>query len=626
MDQRVPLPRMEQTLQKATLLFQQGRSDDARRLYRGILQASPDNFDALHNLGLIELQLNKSKDAAALFRRALRRRPNSAIACNSLGLALQALAQHTEAMTWYEKALAIEPRYANAHYNLGNLLRQLERPEDAVAAYETALALKPDLDRASLGLIVALLSLWRLDDAIAELRKALAIRPDLPVARSDLVYLSLFRPQETPETLFALHRDWAKFHAPAISTLDLRFACAADPDRRLRVGYVSPDFRDHAEYDFVAPVLEAHDRRQVEVVCYSDVARPDRYTKHLVAEVEHWVTIHGMDDADVAERIRSDGIDILVDLAGHTGNNRLKVFAAKPAPVQVAWVGYPETRGLEAVDYRISDAVLDPEGSERFSTEKLIRLPQSFCWRSRFEAGPVQAPPVTRTGYITFGSLNQLHKMTRQVIEAWARVLRTEPRSRLFLVASALANPSVGERVAACFAEEGIGRDRLVLASTVPAPDHLALYNQIDIGLDPFPFNGHTTSCEAMWMGVPVVTLCGDRRASRTGASMLTVIGLPELIAATADAYVEIAVSLAHDLDRLAALRAGMRERLQTSPLCDVEAMTRAVETAYRRAWRRWCEKPKRDGAAISQGRTEAGSPQQFPWHPGIRPESGHPR
>jgi len=328
----------------------------------------------------------------------------------------------------------------------------------------------------------------------------------------------------------------------------------------------------------------------------------------------------------VAERIRSDGIDILVDLAGHTGGNRLRVFSAKPAPVQVAWVGYPETRGLAAIDYRISDAVLDPEGSERFSTEKLIRLPHSFCWRSRFEAGPVQAPPITRTGHITFGSLNQLHKMTPQVIEVWARVLRTEPRSHLFLVASALANSSVGERVAACFADAGIGRDRLVLAPTVPTPDHLALYNQIDIALDPFPFNGHTTSCEAMWMGVPVVTLSGDQRASRTGASMLTVIGLPELIATTADAYVEIAVSLAHDLDRLAALRAGMRERLQTSPLCDVEAMTRAVETAYRGAWRRWCEKSKRAGAATPQGRTETGSPQQFPRHPGIRPESGHPR
>ena len=625
MNPRVSSPAVEMTVEKASLLLRQGRSDDARRLYRSILQASPDNFDALHGLGLIELQLNKPKDAAALFRRALRRRPNSAMACNSLGLALQALRRYAEAMTWYEKALVIEPRYANAHYNLGNLLRKLERPEDAVAAYEKALVLKPDLDRASIGLIGAVLSLWRLDDAIAELRSAMAIRPDLPVARSNLVYLSLFRSQETPETLFALHREWANFHAPAISTLDLRFARAADPDRRLRVGYVSPDFRNHAEYDFVAPVLEAHDRRQVEVVCYSDVERPDRFTKHLMSKVERWVTIHGTDDAAVAERIRSDGIDILVDLAGHTGGNRLRVFSAKPAPVQVAWVGYPETRGLAAIDYRISDAVLDPEGSERFSTEKLIRLPHSFCWRSRFEAGPVQAPPITRTGHITFGSLNQLHKMTPQVIEVWARVLRTEPRSHLFLVASALANSSVGERVAACFADAGIGRDRLVLAPTVPTPDHLALYNQIDIALDPFPFNGHTTSCEAMWMGVPVVTLSGDQRASRTGASMLTVIGLPELIATTADAYVEIAVSLAHDLDRLAALRAGMRERLQTSPLCDVEAMTRAVETAYRGAWRRWCEKSKGARAVTLRGQTET-SPQQFPWHPGIRSESGHPR
>src|SRR5271155_3580643 len=593
----VRVPIVEQSLQEASLFHRQGRLDAARRLYRSILQTSPDNFDCLHSLGLIELKLNKSKDAAVLFRRALRQQPNSAMACNSLGLALQGLAQYAEAMTLYERALAVEPRYANAHYNLGNLLKRLNRVEDAVAAYEKALALKPDLDRALIELTGARVSLWRLDDAIAQLRKALSTRPDLPVARSALVYLSLFRPQATPETLFALHREWDKFHAPATTSLDLRFACAADPDRRLRVGYVSPDFRDHAEYDFVAPVLEAHDRRQVEVVCYSDVARPDDFTNHLMHRVEQWIAIHGKDDADVAERIRSDGIDILVDLAGHTAGNRLKVFVEKPAPVQVAWVGYPETRGLAAIDYRMTDAIRDPEGSERFSSETVIRLPHSVCWRTRFEAGSVQKSPVARTGYITFGSFNQLHKMTPEVIKVWARLLRAEPSSRLFLVASALGNPSVGDRVATCFADEGIGRDRLMLEKTVPTPHHLALYNEVDIALDPFPYNGHTTSCEALWMGVPVVTMSGDRRVSRVGRSLLTVIDLPELIADTAEAYVEIAVSLAHDAPRLAALRAGMRERLRSSPLCDVEAMTRAVEIAYRNAWRRWCAQFRLAGA-----------------------------
>jgi len=587
------------SLQEASLLYRQGRLDAARRLYRSILQTSPDNFESLQNLGLIELKLNKFKDAAALFRRALRQHPTSAIACNSLGLALQALAQYTEAMTWYEKALAIDPRYANAHHNLGNLLMRLNRVEDAIASYEKAIALNPDLDRASIviGLVGCLLSLWRLDDAIARLRKALVIEPDVPVTHSALVYLLNFRPQETPETLFTAHREWAKFNAPAIETLDLRFACAADPNRRLRVGYVSPDFRDHAVYDFVAPMLEAHDRRQVEVVCYSDVARPDHFTKHLMNQVERWITIHGKDDADVVERIRSDGIDILVDLAGHTAGNRLKVFAEKPAPVQVAWVGYPETRGLAAIDYRMTDAVRDPEGSERFSSEKLIRLRHSVCWRTRFEAGPVQPPPVERTGCITFGSFNQLHKMTPEVIRVWARLLRAEPSSRLFLVASALGNPSVADRIATCFADEGIGRDRLMLEKTVPTPNHLALYNEVDIALDPFPYNGHTTSCEALWMGVPVVTMAGDRRVSRVGRSLLTVVDLPELIADTAEAYVEIAISLAHDAPRLAALRAGMRERLRSSALCDVEAMTRAVETAYRSAWRRWCAQFRLAGA-----------------------------
>jgi protein O-GlcNAc transferase len=588
------------------LLHRQGRLDAARRLYRSILQTNPHSFDSLHNLGLIELRLGKPKDAADLFRRALRQHPNSAITCNSLGLALQALAQFTEAMTWYERALAIDPGYATAHYNLGNLLKRLDRVEDAVASYDKALTLKPDLGRASIGLAGALISLWRLEDAITQLRKALAIAPDHRL-HSDLVYLLSYRQQETPETLFAAHREWAKFYAPATASLDPQFACAADPDRRLRVGYVSADFRNHAEYDFVAPVLEAHDRREVEVVCYSDVARPDRYTKHLISKVERWVTIHGKDDADVAQRIRSDGIDILVDLGGHTANNRLGVFAEKPAPVQVAWVGYPETRGLAAIDYRITDAIRDPEGSERFSSEKLIRLPQSSCWRSHFEAPLVQPPPVERTGYITFGSFNQLHKMTPAVIGVWARLLRTEPSSRLFLVASAFTNPSVADRVTACFADGGIDRDRLRLAPFVPTPDHLALYHEVDIALDPFPYNGHTTSCEALWMGVPVVTMSGDRRVARVGRSLLTAIGLPELIADSAEAYVEIAASLANDAVRLAVWRAGMRERLRTSPVCDVEAVTRAVETAYRDAWRRWCAKSKIAVAPTRQSWTETG-------------------
>src|SRR5208282_1559676 len=235
---------------------------------------------------------------------------------------------------------------------------------------------------------------------------------------------------------------------------------------------------------------------------------------------------------------------------GHFADNRLMVFVAKPAPVQVGrWLGYPNTTGLTALDYRITDAVLDREGADRFYSEEPIRLPYSFCWRTRFEAGPVQPPPVKWTGYITFGSFNKLNKMTPEVIKVWARLLRTVPSSRLLLVASALANPSVGERVARLSADAGVGRDRLVLMPTVPPPDHLALYNQVDIALDPFPYKGNTTSCEALWMGVPVVTLSGDRHASRVGVRLLTLIDLPELIAETEDAYVAIAAAPARGVE-----------------------------------------------------------------------------
>ena len=255
---------------------------------------------------------------------------------------------------------------ANAHYNLANLLQGRKRFEDAVQSYERALALKPDLVQACLGLADTLVELWRDEEAIALYNKALAIQPH-PSGRSSVLCLLNYRAQETPETLFTAHRAWAELHAPAIASLDLRFACTADPDRRLRIGYLSPDFRNHPAADFVAPVIEAHDRHQFEVVCYSDVARPDQFTKHLMTKVERWVTIYGKDDADVTKRIRRDGIDILVEAAGHFTDNRLPVFAAKPAPVQVGrWLGYPNTTGLTAIDYRITDAFLDPEGADRF--------------------------------------------------------------------------------------------------------------------------------------------------------------------------------------------------------------------------------------------------------------------
>ena len=285
-----------------------------------------------------------------------------------------------------------------------------------------------------------------------------------------------------------------------------------------------------------------------------------------------------------------------------------RVFAAKPAPVQIAWVGYPETRGLAAIDYRITDAIRDPEGSDRFSSEKLIRLPHGFCWRSRFEAGPVQSPPVKRTGYITFGSFNQLHKMTPEVIEVWARLLRTEPSSRLFLVASALTNPSVGERVAACFADAGDRSRSTRAGAIVPTPDHLALYRPGRYCARPVPLQRSHHELRGAVDGRPCRhDVRRPARLPELGERLLTAIDLPELIAETAEAYVEIAVSLAHDADRLAALRAGMRERLRTSPLCDVEAMTRAVETAYRDAWRRWCAKSKIAVAPTRQSWTETG-------------------
>ncbi|MBI5558018.1 MAG: tetratricopeptide repeat protein [Deltaproteobacteria bacterium] len=601
-----------------------GRFAEAIASYRSALAIRPDYVEALQNLGNVWRDLGETDEAIGCYRKVLELAPDFVEALNNLGAALNARLRFAEALGWLQKAVSLNPGLAEARYNLGKTLAGLEKPEEAVAAYRRALSIRPEYVDVHISLGSALDMLNRISEAAACYRKALildaghagawnnlgnvlkdqgnieeaidcyrrslALAPDSHSTHSNLLLALNYLPALSKEELFGQSKRWDGQHAaPAYSS---SHGNSPENDRRLKVGYVSPDFRNHPVACFFETLLRGHNRENVEVFCYSDVVKPDAVTSHLEARSDHWCSIKGWSGEQVAGRIRSDGIDILIDLAGHTAGNRLPVFAAKPAPVQVSWLGYPNTTGLRAMDYRITDAVADPVGeADPRHSETLARLPHIFlCYRGDPRAPAVTAPPFSLSGGITFGSFNNLSKTNPRVIAVWSRILHAVEGSRLFLKCRQLLDPGTREIVLRLFAEHGIGRDRLEFCGWIPAAQsHLETYGRLDIGLDPFPYNGTTTTCEALWMGVPVVCLRGDRHAARVGASILTCIDMEELIAETEAEYVDRVVALAGDQERLALYRSTLRRRLAVSPLTDSAGFAARMENAYREMWRAWC-------------------------------------
>jgi predicted O-linked N-acetylglucosamine transferase (SPINDLY family) len=399
-------------------------------------------------------------------------------------------------------------------------------------------------------------------------------------------------PELAAADVYREHRRWDEQQAGGIKQPKLTIG-SRDPGRRLRVGYVSPDLKQHSVAYFLEPLLREHDHSVVEVFCYAEVLRPDATTLNLQSHADHWLRTVGYSDDALARRITSDGIDILVDLAGHTADNRLGVFARKPAPVQVNWLGYPNTTGLRAMDYRLVDEITDPPGeADQTASERLIRLAEGFlCYAAPYAAPQPAPPPSVRTGRIVFGSFNNPAKLSSITLRTWATLMKRVPDSQLLLKGSALHEPGSRDLFQAHLHAHDIDLTRVVMRGRTPGvAEHLSVYADVDIALDPFPYNGTTTTCEALWMGVPVVTLLGDRHAARVGASLLTQIKRPELIADSPEGYVEIAAKLAAEPERLAQLRATLRDQMSRSPLCDAPGFAHKVETAYRTMWQKFCD------------------------------------
>ncbi|HSY29822.1 MAG TPA: tetratricopeptide repeat protein, partial [Burkholderiaceae bacterium] len=449
-------------------------------------------------------------------------------------------------------------------------------------------SIKPDFAEALDYLGFLLRERGELQKSIDCYRKALAINPLSRDTHSSMLFALQFDEKLTQEDLHAEHLRFAEsFEKPLASSRQIH-ANEKSTARRLKIGYVSPDFCRHSVALFMLPVLLNHDKERFEVFCYYNNATGDDFTDQFVSAADQFVPCAEMSDDELCERIRADGIDILIDLAGHTAHNRLLTFARKPAPVQMTYLGYPGTSGLSAIDYRLTDSFTNPEGSDRYYTEQLLRLPDSmWCYRPAENMQEVIPLPALGNGYLTFGSFNSINKVGNDCIALWADLLRTLPTSRLLM--ATVPEGEIRQRLSRQFLEYGISSDRIRFIGTLPKYEFQQMLQQADISLDPFPVNGATTTCESLWLGVPVLTLVGNRFLSRAGLSVLSAARLPEFAAATREAYLNTAAALASDLPRLANIRSTMRDHLMASPLLDVKRFTRNLEDIYRNAWITWC-------------------------------------
>jgi predicted O-linked N-acetylglucosamine transferase (SPINDLY family) len=583
---------------------QAGRFAVAEQIYRQILQAEPQHAGALHLLGVMAHQAGQHAAAADFIGRAVAIDSSVPLYFNNLGEIYRILGRVEEAVTCCRRALQMQPDYVEAHYNLGVALQYQGKYREASACYRRALELHPEYADASNNLGVILLGhgrlaeAWqccrqaiqhkpdcadaynnlghvlqnqgRLDEAIAGYRKALELRPDYSIAHSNILLWEQYRPEVTPARLAAVHAEWDRQYAAPLRSAWRPHVDRPDPQRPLRLGFVSSDFYCHPVGFFLVRILESLRAERCTIVCYSNGVRRDELTARFQAAAHTWREIHGLSDESLAQNVRDDGIDVLFDLAGHTADNRLLAFARKPAPMQITWLGYEGTTGLAAMDAILADGYEIPPREEEYYRERVLRMPDGYvCYDPPADAPPIAPLPAIERGYVTFASFNNPAKISPTVIEVWARILRRLPAARLVLQYRGMNETPVAGRFAAMLAAQGVDGSRVDYRGWSSRAESLAQYQGVDLALDPFPFSGSATTCDALWMGVPVVTCPGETFASRHSLSHLSNVGLRETIAGDREEYVEIAAALAADLPRLAAIRAQLRPQMAASPLCD---------------------------------------------------------
>jgi protein O-GlcNAc transferase len=572
--------------------YHEGKLDEAGQICEKILAKKPDNLNALHLLGIIYYQSKQYALSIRFLQRAIQNNPNIADTYFNLGASLKKQGQDEEAVASYQKALLLNPTFFEAYNNLGIICYEHGQYGEASIYYQKALQFNPTFFEAFRNLGAVFKAQGLIIEAENAFKHALQIKPDLSSCYSDVLFGMNYQTRYNNQSIFVEHLQFAERYEKPLAYFISAHKNERAYSRPLKIGYISPDFRRHSVAYFIEPIINAHNKDQFEIFCYSDVIVQDDVTKRIQEHADQWRNIVGMTDKYVAGLLRKDQIDILVDLTGHTMNNRMLVFCRKPAPIQISWIGYPATTGLSTIDYKIVDAYTDPIGmTDPFYTENLIRLPQSFlCYQPEQNGPEVNNLPSSKSGHITFGSFNDLAKVSPAVVSLWSEIVNKVSNSSLIIKSKGLSDKDTCNRFLEMFVQHGIDRERIILLPlTLSTEEHLRMYNNIDIALDTFPYNGTTTTCEAMWMGVPVITLAGNAHVSRVGISLLSNVGLKEFIAQTENEYILIAAKLAADINKLQMLRSNLRTMLKNSPLTNTEQFVFDLENSYRKMWESWC-------------------------------------
>jgi predicted O-linked N-acetylglucosamine transferase (SPINDLY family) len=509
---------------------------------------------------------------------------------NKIGNSYHKKGQRKKALAYFQKALRMDPNYYPAYNNIGMLLNEIGDFSNAMEYLKQAIDLKPDSVTHLYNLAHTFESIGKIDQAIQYLERIIQLQPNFQRAYSTLL-MQLNYTFTSVQKIYQAHVKWGQKVESEIAPVFNQYSDRTF-NKILRIGYLSPDLHNHSIVFFFEPVLKHHNNQYMYTVCYNDAVKNDKYTKRLKSYANLWRECHQMDDESLARLIQTDKIDILVDLAGHTVNNRLLVFAKKTAPIQVSYLGYVSTTGLRRMDYRIVDYQTDPADCTNPHTEKLFRLPNTFlCYQPPDDSPSVVNAPLIKNGYVTFGSFNAIKKTNDYTILLWSRILHAVPSSRLYIKSKAFNDKPTQERFRSKFQANGIRSDRLILNGyQLSNLDHLAQYHFVDIGLDTFPYNGTTTTCEALWMGVPVITMTGDRHAGRVGASLLQTIGLKDAVAHNEKDFIHKAVTIAQNKSLIIQLRKNLRTILINSTLCNAQEFTQSLEKAYHDMWHHYCQ------------------------------------
>jgi predicted O-linked N-acetylglucosamine transferase (SPINDLY family) len=572
----------------ANALVSKGDLPGAIDAYQNVVRLLPSSAEAFNNLGSLLGRQGNYDGAIAACLHSIKLKPDHAETHFNLATAYLAAGRVQEAIASYREAIRIKPDYIEAHHNLANAQIAADEPESAIQTFQHAIQLNPRFAHAHCALGNALKAIGRIADSISAYRCAVSLNPSDARLHSNLLYGLMYDPHISPKDLYSEHRHWAQKHTEALKSNWPSHTNDRAHDRRLRVGYVSSDFSAHPVGRFILPLLSHHNHERFEIFCYSGVRSPDAWTEKIRVTTDTWREIGWLSDDQAAALIRDDRIDLLIDLTLHSAKDRLLLFARKPAPVQACYLAYPGTTGMTAIDYRISDVYLDPPGASLDSySERTIRLPSTYwCYDPPLPdllPGPL---PAARNGFITFGCLNNFCKVSERTLTIWANLLAAVSGSRL-----AIHSPEGHHRasVLEIFDRAAVDPARITFVPRQSLPEYMNYYSNIDIALDPFPYAGGTTTCDALWMGVPVVTLAGRSALERSGVSILSAAGLPDFIANTPEQYLQIASSLARDRNRLTQFRQSIRTHLSHSALMDAARFATDMENAYRQMWHAWC-------------------------------------